>query len=142
MGPKITLTDTQDPAVAQAMVKLLMAFNNAGSGWVYDGRPLVVQVSDPETDELLGGVWGSTSYDYLHVDMLFLPEHLRRRGLGTQLLRQAEAEAIRRGCHGSYLDTFDFQATGFYEKLGYSVFGVLEENPPGHTRFFLSRRLL
>ena len=137
----ITLSDKPDPAVAKALVGMLVQFNNAGSGRPFDQRTLVITVTDPETNEILGGLWGSTSYDNLHIDMLFLPESLRRQGFGTQLMRQAEEEASQRGCCGSYLDTFDFQARGFYERLGYTVFGTLEDNPPGHQRFFLSKKL-
>jgi hypothetical protein len=39
------------------------------------------------------------------------------------------------------LDTFSFQARGFYEKLGYCVFGTLDDYPPGHSRFYLTKRL-
>ena len=54
-----------------------------------------------------------------------MPETLRGRGIGTDLLRRAEAEALVRGCHGAWLDTFEFQARGFYERLGYRCFGEL-----------------
>ena len=50
----------------------------------------------------------------------------------------AEAEAIRLGCVGVWLDTFSFQARGFYEKLGYTLFGTIDDYPPGESRFFLS----
>jgi hypothetical protein len=53
----------------------------------------------------------------------------------------AEAEAVQRGCRAVALDTFSFQARGFYERLGYSVFGVLNDCPPGHSRFYLTKRL-
>ena len=56
-------------------------------------------------------------------------------------MEQAEREAIRRGCRTIWLDTFTFQARGFYERLGYSVFGTLEDYPPGHSRFFLKKSL-
>lgn len=56
-------------------------------------------------------------------------------------MRLAEEEAVRRGCLGAWLDTFSFQARGFYERLGYSVFGVIEGYPPGHSRFFLKKTL-
>jgi ribosomal protein S18 acetylase RimI-like enzyme len=39
----------------------------------------------------------------------------------------------------TYLDTFDCQAPGFYEKLGFKVFGKLEDYPPGHQRFYLMK---
>lgn len=141
MTPTLTLLDKSDPAAAQAIHGRLLTFNNETSGYLFDGRAVVITVTDPASSQTLGGLWGSTAYGYLHIDMLVLPETLRRRGIGTRLMRLAEEEAIRRGCHGSYLETFDFQARGFYEKLGYAVFGQLENTPPGHTRYFLKRSL-
>ena len=56
-------------------------------------------------------------------------------------MHRAEDEARDRGCVGAHLDTYSFQARGFYEKQGHSVFGALPDCPPGHARFFLSKRL-
>jgi GNAT superfamily N-acetyltransferase len=141
MNPTITLTDKPDPAHVKALHSLLLSFNNAASGYRYDGRPLSIAVTRPESGEVLGGLFGATAYGFLHVDMLFVPESLRGTGLGSQLMQQAEDEAIRRECHGSYLDTFDFQARGFYERIGYLVFGQVDDMPPGHSRFFLRKSL-
>ena len=71
-----------------------------------------------------------------------MPESARGRGLGRTLMRQAEDVALRRGCHGAWLDTFSFQARGFYEKLGYTVFGSIDDYPPGHSRFFMKKVLV
>jgi ribosomal protein S18 acetylase RimI-like enzyme len=78
-------------------------------------------------------------YGFLHIDLLFVPEAMRGSGTGRTLMSQAEDEAIRRECRGVWLDTFSFQARGFYEKLGYTVFGEIENHPPGHSRFFLRK---
>jgi hypothetical protein len=40
-----------------------------------------------------------------------------------------------------FLDTFSFQAPGFYLKHGYEVFGELPGFPAGHTRFYLKKAL-
>jgi GNAT superfamily N-acetyltransferase len=141
MTPKITLTDTPDNDTIKTLAKNLMRFNELRSGVPYSHRPLAILVTHPDTDELLGGLWGSTNYSFLYIDLLYLPEDLRRSGLGRQLIAQAEQEAIQRGCHTVWLDTFSFQARGFYEKLGYTVFGTLEDYPPGHSRFFLKKIL-
>jgi GNAT superfamily N-acetyltransferase len=74
-----------------------------------------------------------------YVELLFVPESLRRGGLGRRLMRDAEEEAVRRGCRGAWLDTFSFQARGFYERLGYAAFGFIEDYPPGHSRIFLKK---
>jgi hypothetical protein len=41
----------------------------------------------------------------------------------------------------AYLDTFSFQAPDFYKKLGYEVFGELQDFPHGHQRYFMKKRL-
>jgi GNAT superfamily N-acetyltransferase len=139
MTPKITLTDVPDDGTIKALAKKLMHFNEVNSGRSLDYRSLTISVTHPDTGELLGGLWGGTNYSLLHIELLYLPEDLRGAGLGRQLMAQAEQEAIQRGCHGVWLDTFSFQARGFYERLGYTVFGMLEDYPPGHSRFFLKK---
>ena len=61
--------------------------------------------------------------------------------VGTTLMREAERVAVERGCHSAFLDTFSFQAPGFYQKLGYEIFATLDY-PPRHKRHFLKRRLV
>jgi hypothetical protein len=41
---------------------------------------------------------------------------------------------------GVYLDTFEYQARPFYEKLGYDVFGTLDGYPPGYRQYHLAKR--
>jgi GNAT superfamily N-acetyltransferase len=77
----------------------------------------------------------------LWIDLLFVPESMRGIGIGRKLMTLAEGEAVRRACRAAALDTFSFQARGFYERLGYSVFGTLDDCPPGHRRFYLTKRL-
>ena len=139
--PKITLTDTPTPQMRDAISNWLLAFNASRVGNSEPPRPLVLVLSDLASDEILGGLYGSTWMSYLHVNLLFVPESMRGAGVGRKLMMEAEAEAVRRGCSAASLDTFSFQARGFYEKLGYSVFGMLEDYPQGHRRFYLTKRL-
>ena len=141
MIPKITLTDAPTPQMRQAIVEPLVEFNNSRIGRPEVYRPLVILLTDPVNDEIVGGLYGSTMFSYLHVDLLFVPEPLRGAGIGRKLMGEAEAEAARRGCHAASLDTFSFQARGFYERLGYLVFGIVEDCPPGHSRIYLTKQL-
>lgn len=118
-----------------------MQFNAEASARAYDGQNLAIKLVSAETQEVVGGLLGSTSYGYLHIDAVFVPVALRGTGIGRELVLVAEAEALGRGCIGAWLDTFSFQAPGFYEKLGYSLFAVLHDNPPGHTRHFFKKSL-
>jgi predicted N-acetyltransferase YhbS len=67
-------------------------------------------------------------------------EALRAKGIGRQLIVDAKARALERGCHSAWVDMFSFQAPGFYPKLGYEVVAELDY-PPGHKRIFLQKRL-
>jgi GNAT superfamily N-acetyltransferase len=116
------------------------AFNDAYTGPEED-RPLAILVSDAEDGSPRGGLFGRSYYGWLFIELLIIDASLRGQGVGTQLMRRAEEEASRRGCHGVWLDSFSFQAPGFYQRLGYEVFGVLEDYPPGDRRFFLRKRL-
>lgn len=120
------------------MVGALAAFN-AQSGYPDDTRPVAVLLKD-EAGTTVGGLWGKTGYGWLFVEFLVVPESLRGRNLGAALMGEAEQIARERGCVGSWLTTFAFQARGFYEKLGYSAFARLEDSPAGNARIFLQKR--
>jgi GNAT superfamily N-acetyltransferase len=90
---------------------------------------------------VVGGLIGSTFWDWLHVDLLWVTDELRGRGFGHRILTLAEDEARRRGAHNAYLDTFSFQAPDFYERNGYQVFGELPDFPQGYRRYFLTKPL-
>jgi GNAT superfamily N-acetyltransferase len=70
------------------------------------------------------------------MQLLAVPDSLRGQDVGSRLLAMAETEAIARGCHSSWLDAFEFQARGFYEKPGYQCFAELPDYSVGHKRFF------
>lgn len=88
---------------------------------------------------LAGGLDGVIGWEWLFVDNLWVHDELRGQGYGRDLLLRAERRALQHGCRSAWLDTF--QALGFYRKCGYSVFGTLEDYPPGQTRYFLKKRL-
>ena len=86
---------------------------------------------------VVGGVYGATMWEWLMIDGLWVSPSLRGQGFGRQLLLAAESVAIARGCRGSRLGTFDFQARDFYQNHGYGVYGELPGFPRGHTHYHL-----
>jgi GNAT superfamily N-acetyltransferase len=91
--------------------------------------------------EIVGGVIGIVYWDWFAIELMWVQEGLRGRGYGHQLLTLAEDEARERGARNAHLDTFSFQAPGFYEKHGYRVFGELHDFPAGHKRYYLAKEL-
>ena len=136
----ITLTDAPDDDERAVITDGLRAYNEAQAG-AWDGRPLAIFARDPETKKVVGGLLGRTSLGLLRVDTFFLPEDLRRARLGGRILTMAEEEGRRRGCTRAVLSTLHFQAPGFYLKQGWEVAARIECDPPGHTRFYMTKKL-
>lgn len=89
----------------------------------------------------LAGLTGSTSGNWLRIDMLWVSDALRGQGAGRQLMLAAEEEARSRGCLYAQVDTASFQARPFYEKLGYTLRFSLDNYPRHHQRHYLSKTL-
>lgn len=77
----------------------------------------------------------------LHVDILWVKEEYRKEGYGSILLNEVEKIAKEKGCNLIDLDTFDFQAKDFYLKHGYEVFGVLDDCPMEHKRYYMKKNI-
>ena len=136
----LTLTDAPDDAQKAVISQGLGAYNDAAGG-EGDYRPLAVLVSDPGTGVVVGGLFGGSYRGQLFIDRFFLPENVRGNDLGSRALAMAEDEARRRGCTRVSLFTLSFQAPGFYLKKGYEAAAELGYDPPGATRFLMTKRL-
>jgi len=138
VSPAITVRESPDAQIRAVLLNLMTTYNESKTG-PSGFALLAVTLDDTETGQVIGGLWGRTVYDWLFVEFLFVPEHLRGRGLGTALLRTAEEEAVARECIGACLDTFDFNAPGFYRKLGYEEFAALGSPRRGFKRHFFRK---
>jgi GNAT superfamily N-acetyltransferase len=138
--PRVIVSDTADARVEKVVGEGLRRYNAEQSG-VDDSRSLAVVVSDPDTNEILGGITGRTSLGLLFIDLVFLPDELRGGGLGSRILKLAEDEGRRRGCRAAMLYTISFQAPRFYERHGWRVFGEIACDPPGTSRIFMTKTL-
>jgi GNAT superfamily N-acetyltransferase len=106
----------------------------------FTGVALGVLLRDA-TGTIVGGLIGRSALRWLFIDLVHVDAALRGGGHGRRLLLAAEDTARARGCVGIRLDTFSFQAPGFYARCGYAEYGRLEDHPPGHTRHFFFKRL-
>jgi len=135
-----------DPQASEADIKSvdagLSAFNRQVLQWDkrddYKALHLLVKSDD---GTVMGGLLGGSWWGWMYVSILWVHEDLRGQDVGTQLMNMAAEEGLKRGCHSIFVDTHSFQALPFYQKLGYTVFGELEDFPVGHTRYYLKKRL-
>lgn len=127
------------PEIAQVLANGLTEHSLPTTG-VRGFLPIAVVARDAG-GALVGGISGTTNWNWLHLALFWIDEKLRHGGLGTELLRRIERAAADRGCTQAHLDTFSYQARPFYERHGYTLFATLEDYPPGQQRFFMRKRL-
>lgn len=115
----------------------LMAFNEAAVGPAVV-QPLALYVRD-EGPAIRGGLVGYLAWQWLYVDLLWVDQTLRGQGHGRSLVNEAERIARDAGCVAARLETYEFQAREFYERLGYSIYAVLDGYPAGTRQYSLKK---
>jgi GNAT superfamily N-acetyltransferase len=135
----VQIDEEVTPADEALVVRGLLAFNEDRLGPA-DERPVKFVARD-SAGGVVGGILGHTRWGWLYIAKLWVDERARGLGLGTRLMAAAEDLARSRGCTDVSLDTFDYQARPFYERLGYELFGTLEGYPPGSRQYYLRKRL-
>lgn len=138
-APRIVVERSRAAAVSRSLWAGLIAYNRSHAGALRYSRA-VLSARDA-TGRLLGGVILQSYWLETYVELLWLSAKARREGLGAKLLKEAERRARRRGSRLIHLNTYSFQAPGFYEKLGYRRFGGLAGSPAGKRRYFYFKRL-
>ena len=119
--------------------KALAKFNAEAVG--DDGHTPLNIVEYDTCGNVVGGIVGGTYWGWMYVDVLWVHKDHRKKGIGSHLLREAEKEAVRRGCHHVHLDTMSWQAPEFYKKHGYETVGVLPDIPTGNCKYLLQKKL-
>jgi len=135
--PTLRVEKVLGPAKRE-IFKGMGAYNKSATG-ISDYRQLAISIRDK--GKIVGGLVAETYWGWMYVRSLWLSERHRGKGWGRKLIQAAETEARKRGLGNVFLDSFTFQAPGFYAKLGYREFGRLKGFPAGHDRVYLTKAL-
>lgn len=129
--PHSTWTSTVDTADAELDERLsgeLDVVNAAATPGIAAAEELTVRITDA-TGALAAGISGWTWGVAAGIAMTWVRADARAAGLGSRLLTDFEAEALRRGCTHVFVTSFTFQAPGFYERHGYVEFARWQDVP-------------
>ena len=138
----VQLTEKLDPSEADIeAVRLTLEASLEKLGRDAGYRPYSVLLSDEPGGPVTGGLYGYVLFDWLFIQFVAVHETQQGKGIGAQLMAQAEGWARAEGLGGLWLDTFAFQARPFYEKLGFTLFGEIADHPSGSSRYFLKKPL-
>lgn len=92
-----------------------------------------------EAGSVCGGILANVYWNGLEIDVLWVGEDFRHENIASRLVCAVEAFARGKGAVVAFLKTVD--AKKFYESLGYTVFGELEDRPIGTVLYHLKKRL-
>jgi GNAT superfamily N-acetyltransferase len=115
----------------------LIRFNEQHAGPM-NKRQIALTVRN-DKGVLIAGLAAEMFWNGLYVHQLWVDADHRHQGYGSQLLHRAEELAAEASCVCVYLSTFEFQAPGFYARLGYSVIGELPGVPANSRRQWFSK---
>lgn len=132
----IKSVENPDRSVWSVITQGLKEFNSKMAGEDRANELCFVLYSTDQ--QIVGGVIAEIYWNWLFINVMWVKEDLRGSGFGEKLLKKTEDASIR-GAKHAFLDTFTFQAPGFYEKNGYTAFGKLNDFPPGHQRIFYKK---
>lgn len=94
------------------------------------------------SEHVVGGVAGYTHWALGHIEHLWVHPERRRTRVASRLLLGAIRVMNDRGCNRVILETYSFQnALPFYQWHGFHVAMTVDDHPPGHRRWTLSRTL-
>jgi len=128
----------QDTDAAEYLRQRLYAFNGEHVPIVFEYINLYLK---DECGRTCGGLLAEHYWNCLFIDILWIEPEYRRLGYGRKLMAEIEQIARDKRLDLIHLDTHGFQAPGFYAKLGYEVFGVLDDSPKGYCRYYMAKRL-
>src|SRR5437764_72624 len=135
------IEENPNPWDALTIIDCLYEYNRVQTQTkIEDVKRLAIFLRDSQ-NHVVGGILGWMYWGWLQIEFLWIRDDLRGMGHGNDLMIAAEEKALAMGCYQAYLETFSFQNTDFYKKLGYEVFGILEDYPRNHNKYFLRKRL-
>lgn len=137
---KYIITDNPKEADINVLLNNLIQYNLSHIE-LKDVKPLAIFVNDENSNQI-GGISAETHGNWLEISFLWVDENLRGEKVGSKLLKDVEAEALKRGCKYSFVNTFSFQAKDFYLKSGYKEVFTLEEYPLTSKRHYFVKRLI
>ena len=141
MNLEITTNPTQKDA--ETISKGIIEFNNLK---IPELEPIEDEVKffvfvKNETKNITGGLRATCFWNTLHIELLWLSEDCRGKGIGKKLIKMAEDFAKENNCEKVFVETTSWQAKPFYEKVGYNLVATLNDRPKGYASHYLTKDL-
>lgn len=136
---QVLVDETNDERINNTIKQGVLAFNQPYFG-VQEAKPFTIYIID-DNKSILCGLYGCHFDKYIRVDMTWVDESYRKKGFGKKLFQKLDEYARQKHCKYIQLDTFDFQAKPFYEKMGFECIGTIPKWVEGYDCHFMRKTL-
>jgi len=138
----IKVSDKIDHDSYDKIVEFLVEYNLSKTQHLKNeiNKPIEIIVRD-SNNEIVGGLYGRSIWGTLEIKTFVVKTESRNKGIGHKLMAEAEKEAKKRFCSFISLDTFSFQAPGFYEKIGFEKIGTEIDFPKGFKKYYYRKEI-
>ncbi len=116
----ITFTNKPSKKDIEALTAGLAEYAKEKKDVILDVKPFGFFYKNPE-EKVLAGCNGVIFYNSMFIDQLFVDPVLRHQGIGTLLVQKAESLAKTYLCSMITVNTMDWEALPFYQKLGFTI---------------------
>jgi ribosomal protein S18 acetylase RimI-like enzyme len=140
---KIELTTKPDSADLEILSQGIQSYNQQfmSDDIVFEGDTRFAVFARDDNNNVIGGIRANAFWNYCIIELVWLSYAARGLGLGKKLMQQAENFALKQGFSYMRVETLNVQAKPFYEKLGYKVFGTLNDYPEGFSTYCLVKKI-
>ena len=145
--PRVGLEENGRFSITEDVTEEEMGIVHAGLGRYVDehignkrdgiGIKLVIRDS---ADDVIGGLLAFTTMRNLVIELVWLDERYRGRGLGRKLILEAERIATEHGCIAVQASALSFQSPEFLRRMEYTVFGMSDGYPDPVKEYYLIKR--
>ncbi len=94
-----------------------------------------------EGKNLVGCVALQIFWEQLHIKYLFVEEAYRAQGFARALMEHAFKFGKTNACHFAFVETMNFQAPDFYQKLGFKIDFIRDGYAKETSFYYLSKEL-
>lgn len=137
----VTIYPATDEEVHSGYVgRQLREFNYGHVGEYPQAQYIRLNARDA-SDQVVGGLRAVVVMYWLRVEVLWVIATRRGQGIGSHLMAEAERAAFAMGARNAALETFEWQAPRFYEKLGYQEAARMEDYVGGFYLAVLRKSL-
>jgi ribosomal protein S18 acetylase RimI-like enzyme len=127
MNQTIILDEDNPEVIKTILIEGLREYNQHFFGQ-YEKKDFAIYIQD-EKATIIAGICGFIieKHQTMRLEFVWVHKEHRKKGIGSKMLFYIEKYATLKQCKFLQVSTLEFQAVGFYQKMGYTQIGIIPQ---------------